>query len=107
MKAMIRTVTFPIRCILTVAITASVAPGAEGPIITSGQIEADWLLQDVVRMLPAAPNGGSGTSITTRQDAAGGCDGIKDGTYGFHTDQGERPWWQVDLGESLPLDRVV
>ena len=23
--------------------------------------------------------------MTTRQDAAGGCDGIKDGTFGFHT----------------------
>ncbi|MBC8870681.1 MAG: discoidin domain-containing protein [Planctomycetes bacterium] len=44
---------------------------------------------------------------TTEQDAAGGCDGIKTGTWGFCTEREVNPWWQVDLGNSIPLDRVV
>jgi len=39
--------------------------------------------------------------------AAGGCDGVKNGNFGFHTDKEENPWWQVDLGKVQPLDRVV
>ncbi|MCH8219437.1 MAG: discoidin domain-containing protein [Planctomycetes bacterium] len=65
--------------------------------MTRQRIDDDWLLQDTVRH-PIA--------MTTQRDAAGGCDGIKDGTYGFHTDRDANPWWQVDLGESLLLDRV-
>ncbi len=30
-----------------------------------------------------------------------------DGHFGFHTQQEENPWWQVDLGQTLPLDRIV
>ncbi|OHB79366.1 MAG: hypothetical protein A2V98_00620 [Planctomycetes bacterium RBG_16_64_12] len=44
---------------------------------------------------------------TTREDAAGGCDAVKTGTWGFCTEREANPWWQVDLGRSLPLDRVV
>ncbi|MCP4641617.1 MAG: hypothetical protein GY851_14330, partial [bacterium] len=41
-------------------------------------------------------------------DAVGGCDGIKNGKWGFHTASGEQdPWWQVDLASPLTLDRVV
>jgi len=40
-------------------------------------------------------------------DAAGGVDGVIDGKFGFHTDQERSPWWQVDLGDVQPLDRVV
>ena len=40
-------------------------------------------------------------------DAAGGVDGYKDGTWGFHTVREKDPWWQVDLGLSTALDRVV
>jgi len=78
--------------------------------MTVEQIEADWLLQDVVRNLPAVSTDGRRAltvSITTQQDAAGGCDGVKDGTYGFHTNNGPSPWWQVDLGATMPLDRIV
>ncbi len=72
------------------------------PLITTAQIEADWLRQAVVRSLPSL-----GTQITTQQDAAGACDGVIDGHFGFHTQQEENPWWQVDLGQSLPLDRIA
>ncbi len=47
-------------------------------------------------------------AVTTSEDAAGGCDGIKNGRWGFHTASKEKdPWWQVDLGKAYQLDRVV
>ena len=45
--------------------------------------------------------------VTPEQDAAGGCDGVKTGEWGFHTAEETNPWWQVDLGKSAALDRVV
>jgi len=59
-----------------------------------GLVEADWLQAAVV-------------PISTRSDAAGGCDGVKNGKYGFHTGLQRNPWWQVDLGAVLPVARVV
>ncbi len=44
---------------------------------------------------------------TPERDAAGGCDGIKDGGFGFHTALEARPWWQVDLGAMHELGRVL
>lgn len=82
----------------------------DAAVITASQIEADWLLQDVVRNLPAISTDrrrAAVVNITTQQDAAGGCDGVKDGTFGFHTSNGPNPWWQVDLGEAQPLSRIV
>lgn len=93
--------------------TAAVQPAspasAELAAITPQQIEADWLRQEEVRWLPPSPpdRRDAQPSVTTRQDAAGGVDGIKDGTYGFHTGDQENPWWQVDLGRVMPVDRVV
>ena len=37
---------------------------------------------------------------------AGGCDGIKNGEWGFHTDLTQNPWWQVDLGKTQALGRI-
>ena len=65
------------------------------------QIEADWLRQDAKR-LPAESG-----PVTCAEDAAGAVDGIKDGNWGFHTSLESNPWWQVDLGQALKLDRVV
>ena len=53
--------------------------------ITRGQIEADWLRQDVVRRLSPAQSKRHTAAVTAQQDAAGGCDGVRNGTYGFHT----------------------
>jgi Hydrazine synthase alpha subunit middle domain/F5/8 type C domain/WD40-like Beta Propeller Repeat len=64
------------------------------------QVEADWLLQEQVRTVESR-------EITTQSDAAGACDGVKDGKWGFHTNQTESPWWQVDLGEVVPVGCVV
>jgi len=63
------------------------------------QVESDWLLQEQLRSRNA--------TVTAQSDAAGGCDGIKNGRWGFHTNCVESPWWQVDLGKVAPVDRVV
>jgi len=76
------------------------------------QIEADWLQRDRRFLLAgerkepskAESPGGSATA----RDAAGGCDGVKTGRWGFHTIREEQdPWWQVDLGKPCLLDRIV
>ncbi len=71
----------------------------------SSQIEADWLHHDAVRHTAAQGNGGG--AISCEEDAAGGCDGVKDATWGFHTAHEEKPWWQVDLRTTTALDHVV
>ncbi|MBC8873450.1 MAG: discoidin domain-containing protein [Planctomycetes bacterium] len=70
--------------------------------ISAEQIEADWFRQDEVRGVVDA----SGTAVTPAEDAAGACDGIKNGSYGFHTGREDKPWWQIDLGRSGPLDEM-
>jgi formylglycine-generating enzyme required for sulfatase activity len=59
---------------------------------------ADWL---------TAVQQQTATAADPATDAAGGVDGVIDGTFGFHTGQDRSPWWQVDLGDVQPLDRVV
>ena len=73
------------------------------PVRTEAQIEADWLRQAEVRAIPVLQRG----NITPQQDAAGACDGLRTGRWGFHTDLEENPWWQVDLGRAVPLDEVM
>ncbi len=91
----------------------TVLPATEPPLssaVTRAQIEADWLLQDLVRNLPAVPEEArrkATAGATTQQDAAGGCDGVIDGTYGFHTGCDAQPWWQVDLGEVIELGEIA
>lgn len=41
------------------------------------------------------------------QDAAGGNNGMVTGYYSFCTAAQIEPWWQVDLGASIPLQEVV
>ena len=65
------------------------------------EIERDWLRQEAVRQQ------GSAAGLTTQSDAAGAVDGVKNGQWGFHTSQDTSPWWQVDLGEAVALDRVL
>jgi hypothetical protein len=75
-------------------------------------VEQDWLDQDRAFFMqqperPPAPQSDA-SGVTTAQDAAGGCDGIKTGRCGFHTASNELdPWWQVDLGQTVTLDRVI
>ena len=67
------------------------------------KVEADWLLQDRKRVLPPA----AGQKVRPEEDAIGGCDGVKNGQWGFHTEAQDNPWWQVDLQGRLNLERVV
>jgi len=76
-------------------------------------VEADWIDEDrhfAAQQASAAeaasePGGGE---VTTAEDAAGGCDGVKSGCLGFHTASSEQdPWWQVDLGGVVRLGRVA
>jgi hypothetical protein len=66
------------------------------------RVEADWIAAERIALLESTSK-----SVTTQTDAAGGCDGIKDGTWGFHTAEMENPWWQVDLGAAQNLARVI
>lgn len=74
------------------------------PVISTEEIEADWLRQHKLRTPGlSAPS----DKLTVQLDAAGGCDGVINGAWGFHTEYENNPWWQVDLGEIVELDRVV
>jgi hypothetical protein len=59
------------------------------------RVEEDWLVAQKLALLTSHPP----APLTTASDAAGGCDGVKNGEFGFHTGDGD-PWWQVDLGRS-------
>lgn len=72
--------------------------------ITREQIEADWLRQRDVRKIGPVS---SGKKVILQQDAAGGCDGIKNGKWGFHTENEDKPWWQIDLGKTTALGRII
>ena len=79
-------------------------PAAGGADSYCDQVEADWLEQaDAWRKArfgdPAVP--------TTKSDAAGAVDGVKNGRYAFHTHREPNPWWQVDLGAEQRIARVV
>ncbi len=71
---------------LVTASTAAVPPA----------VEKDWLL--ATRLNAANP-----VALTAQDDAAGGCDGVKVGTCGFHTLEQATPRWQADLGHVEPL----
>ncbi len=73
------------------------------PATTAAQLQQDWLRQAQLRYGPAAAS----LDITPADDAAGGCDGHIDGKWGFHTLQEPDPWWQVDLGRVVALDKVL
>jgi len=68
----------------------------------SKRVEADWALAEQVALV-----GNVSEPATTRSDAAGGCDGVKNGEFGFHTGEDKAPWWQVDLGKVYPLKQVL
>ncbi|MCP4257663.1 MAG: discoidin domain-containing protein [Planctomycetes bacterium] len=73
------------------------------PTITHEQIEADWLRQEELRNTPIVSRD---NKVTPEQDAIGACDGIKDGGCGFHTENENKPWWQIDIGRRIALERL-
>lgn len=64
-------------------------------------VEAEWIREAQVLTEARAAN-----HLTTADDAAGGCDGVTNGRWGFHTKVENEPWWQVDLGAVAPLREV-
>ena len=76
-------------------------------------VESDWIDRDrrsadVQSPTQTPTDKVNAYGVTTQQDASGGCDGVKNGRWGFHVASGEKdPWWQVDLGQEYRLDRVV
>lgn len=66
--------------------------------LSNETVEADWARQREMRYLPQ--------EATPESDAAGGCDGMITGAWGFHTTCESEPWWQVDLGAVTPLGRI-
>ena len=71
------------------------------------QIETDWLKQAEAWSLSATRGAGAGAAVPTWADAAGAVDGVKNGKYAFHTGKEPNPWWQVDLGRPVLIDRLV
>jgi len=93
---------------LIATVTAGASNTSQHPpaaqVITPEQIQADWLRQDELRNADSLKKA---NKPTPQQDAIGACDGIKDGQWGFHTQNENNPWWRIDLGQSMPLDRMV
>jgi hypothetical protein len=86
------------RCVLTIVLLLS-ATGARADF--RADVEADWHTQLLNR------EAGPESPPTPETDAMGGCDGVKDGKWGFHTQSDRNPWWQVDLGAAVPVDHVT
>lgn len=76
--------------------------GAADSILTDQQIEEDWLQQVRLRLVALAGEQRTRPDL----DAMGGCDGVVNGEFGFHTQLEANPWWQVDLAAEFPLDRL-
>ena len=92
----------PVLCCLALAMTlcaTSLLADEDGSADQASLIRDDWVRQAKVRS--------QSKPLTVADDAAGGCDGIKDGTAGFHTQKQQNPWWQVDLGSRAKLGRIV
>lgn len=71
-------------------------------------IEADWQRQAAGGSIKPTARDRSGRGrISAREDAWGAVDGIKNGGTGFHTNQDNNPWWQVDLGKAVALDHML
>ena len=44
---------------------------------------------------------------STASESRGAVDGVKNGSFGFHTNEEQSPWWQVDLGEVQALTEAL
>ena len=76
--------------LLPVGAKAILAAAPSNPVSLQALIEADWVQQDeLFTPSPARGAAGAPAGVTTADDAAGGCDGVKNGRWGFHTASGE------------------
>lgn len=94
-------------CLLALALCLSPGAFAASPSLAQ-QVEEDWIRQATAwQTRQQGECGAAGQPVSTRADAAGGCDGVKNGLYAFHTGHEPNPWWQVDLGRTTAVQRVV
>lgn len=102
--AFVRLIAAALVCCALTGLNATAATTAPDKVVTSWQqrVESDWRTAEYFRADTQTVS-----TVTTRDDAAGGCDGLKNGNYGFHTGKNKEPWWQVDLGQAQSLGRVV
>jgi len=95
-------------CLWALAATVPAQSPAPAPDFIKSQLESDWLRQEELRETAGNAQGArDGGNVNPEQDAAGGCDGVINGLWGFHTADEDKPWWEVDLGEAKPLQKVV
>jgi hypothetical protein len=98
-----RVILFTLAAAVALAARPVASADFNAPPPTRAQIEADWLRQDAKRLAPSTAS----AQVSREADAAGAVDGVKDGKWGFHTENEKDPWWQVDLGKLVELGRVV
>jgi hypothetical protein len=67
--------------------------------VLANEFQADW-------DKPILKKGAHRPAVLPEEDAAGAVDGVRD-RLGFHTENKDSPWWQVDLQEIRRLGRVV
>ncbi len=79
------------------------AHGSEVPAVTLEQLRHDWLVQARLRYGDSGEGIGA---VAPAEDALGGCDGVVNGKWGFHTQMQVEPWWQVDLGAEFALGNI-
>ncbi|MCE5218272.1 discoidin domain-containing protein [bacterium] len=93
-------------CLLALCCTVRANPAV--PIAESlrAELHAEWDRDAGLSLLPPNPSGEI-QGAATYDDAAGAVDGKKTGSYGFHTTNSEKPWWQVDLGQAFVLDHLL
>jgi hypothetical protein len=84
-----------------------VAAETPGPIAqTAGTTAPPPAAQAGLRNLALHRPARESSRYSSQYDPQGGVDGVKDGTYGFHTDLEQNPWWEVDLGAGYALQEV-
>jgi hypothetical protein len=88
-----------VRRLLCVVLLVLASRTAVADAIEASVVSDDWVRQAVTQ--------DKNKPLTAEDDAAGGCDGVKDGKAGFHTQKGQNPWWQVDLGSAAKIGRIV
>ncbi len=94
-----------IQCVLCLHLSLACSAGTS----SMSMVESDWAWQFAHRepAFQAMDRMTRSGSILHTADAAGGCDGIKTGQFGFHTSSEESPWWQVDLQEACDLGHII
>ncbi|MGQ9770904.1 MAG: HzsA-related protein [Thermogutta sp.] len=96
---------------LGMIVLAGLASGNDPvPVTSSVQTEVtdDLLVADFLRQAELRESiAGQRAAQRPEEDARGGCDGVKNGQWGFHTEREPQPWWQVDLGDQYHITKIL